>query len=629
MCGIAGLLRYGVKAREDIEVMKDRMIHRGPDSGGTWGSPDGEVYLGHRRLSIMDLSESGSQPMISHSGRFVMVFNGEIYDYKSLEKPLSQKGISDFRSSSDTEYLLEALEHLGIEETLSVIRGMFAVALYDTLTREIVLIRDRIGEKPLYYGYVNSENGKALAFASDLGCIRALSNFDNGINTEILGVYFANGYIPAPHTVYKNIFKLRPGCVLRSSYPYLEENTSISGYWSITDTALKGRETPFKGSFEEASLELERLLKRSISDQMVADVPLGAFLSGGIDSATVVALMQSVSPGSVKSFTIGMDDKAHNEAVFAKEIANHLGSEHTELYINDNDAQKVIPLLPRMFSEPFADSSQIPTYLVSRMTREHVTVSLSGDAGDELFGGYNLYGSMTDIWKKIKNIPLTIREISSDILINTSLSKIEKLNLIGTLLPSKDPEKLYRNFGCYADKIALDRTKKHTDFYEYDLSGDALGCTAKDIMLQDMLVYHPDDILVKVDRCAMAVSLETRVPFLDKDVVEFAWTLPIEYLRSGNRGKLILRDVLYRHVPKELMERPKKGFSIPISDWLKKGDLNDWAKELISEKKIKEQGLIDHKTVNKLWDNFEKKGIWKNSIWSILMFQSWYEKEFV
>lgn len=373
--------------------MNERMRHRGPDASGIWASEDGDVVLGHQRLSIVDLSENGAQPMQSHSGRFEMVFNGEIYNYREIAKRLiEEKKVDRFRGSSDTEVLLEAMEHMGIEEAIALCKGMFAIALYDKKERRLYLLRDRIGEKPLYYGFVNG----CFVFGSDIGSISVLDGFSNEINRDVLDIYFVHGYIPAPYSIYEDIWKLEPGCILTLEAPFARP--SVKTFWSVMEAAKKGQENLFAGSREEAAEELERLLKASIRDQMVADVPVGAFLSAGIDSSTIVALMQSLNHGKVKSFTIGMGEKEYNEAETAREIAKVLGTEHTELYITEADAKAVIPKLPFMFGEPFADSSQIPTYLVSKMTREHVTVSLSGDGGDELFCGYTSYASVSRIW---------------------------------------------------------------------------------------------------------------------------------------------------------------------------------------------------------------------------------------
>ena len=638
MCGIAGLIRFGERSEENIERMKERMLHRGPDAGGTWKSDDGEVVLGHRRLAIVDLSETGAQPMLSHSGRFAMVYNGEIYNHRELrQRLLDEKKVSAFRGTSDSEVMLEAFEAYGPGEALQFMKGMFAVALYDREEKKLQLFRDRIGEKPLYYGFVpGSSGGKAFAFASDLGCIACLDGFDLPVEQGVLPIYFTHGYIPAPYTIYKGIRKLTPGRILTIRAPFTEAEISEETYWSVEEAALRGTKNPFKGTFEEASQELERLMRASIRDQMVADVPVGAFLSAGIDSSTIVSLMQAESPGSVRSFTIGMEDPKYNEAEVAAQIAQHLGTQHTEMYITDQDAKAVIPLLPKMFAEPFADSSQIPTYLVSRMTRQHVTVSLSGDAGDELFCGYTSYASVERIWGKLSRIPAPLRKPASGIVLHSPLVKKDIYRIKGKLLGAAGPEEIYR-FSHETDpltaKIALVGNALP---YAYTLTGqDVLGEVNRDVMLMDMKMYHPDDILVKVDRTAMAVSLETRVPLLDKDIVEFAWTLPIDYLRSGageasrdgKHGKRILRDILYRHVPRELVDRPKKGFSIPISKWLKEPELRAWAEELLDPAAIKAQGYLDADVVHRIWTDFTERGIWRIQIWYLLMFQAWVQQE--
>ena len=638
MCGIAGLIRFGERSEENIERMKERMLHRGPDAGGTWKSDDGEVVLGHRRLAIVDLSETGAQPMLSHSGRFAMVYNGEIYNHRELrQRLLDEKKVSAFRGTSDSEVMLEAFEAYGPGEALQFMKGMFAVALYDREEKKLQLFRDRIGEKPLYYGFVpGSSGGKAFAFASDLGCIACLDGFDLPVEQGVLPIYFTHGYIPAPYTIYKGIRKLTPGRILTIRAPFTEAEISEETYWSVEEAALRGTKNPFKGSFEEASQELERLMRASIRDQMVADVPVGAFLSAGIDSSTIVSLMQAESPGSVRSFTIGMEDPKYNEAEVAAQIAQHLGTQHTEMYITDQDAKAVIPLLPKMFAEPFADSSQIPTYLVSRMTRQHVTVSLSGDAGDELFCGYTSYASVERIWGKLSRIPAPLRKPASGIVLHSPLVKKDIYRIKGKLLGAAGPEEIYRlshETDPLTAKIALVGNALP---YAYTLTRqDVLGEVNRDVMLMDMKMYHPDDILVKVDRTAMAVSLETRVPLLDKDIVEFAWTLPIDYLRSGageasrdgKHGKRILRDILYRHVPRELVDRPKKGFSIPISKWLKEPELRAWAEELLDPAAIKAQGYLDADVVHRIWTDFTEHGIWRIQIWYLLMFQAWVKQE--
>lgn len=622
MCGIAGFCNFhgSVKMQEDnLEKMKQRMLHRGPDAGGSYISEDGKVALGHRRLSIVDLSEAGLQPMKSHSGRYVMVYNGEIYNYKKLsQKLLNEKKVDRFRGTSDSEVILEAFEAYGVEETIAQCKGMFAIALYDTKEQKLYLLRDRIGEKPLYYGFM----GDTFVFASDVACIASLDGFQNPVNKDVLGIYFIHGYIPAPYSIYENIYKLEPGCILEIKSPF--KKFDISTYWSIKEVAQHGQEHQFKGTYEEAVDELERLLKASIQDQMMADVPVGAFLSAGIDSSTVVALMQSLYPDKVKTFTIGMEDEKYNEAVYAKEIAAHLGTEHTELYITEEDARGVIPKIPFIFGEPFADSSQIPTYLVSRMTREHVTVSLSGDGGDELFCGYNSYASVDRIWGKMKSVPYGIRKLASELVLHSPLSNKEIYRVKGTLLGARGASDLYR-LSMEREPLIRDITlsKKEIPYKYTEYDPGFLKETNHNIMLMDMLMYHPDDILVKVDRTAMAVSLETRVPMLDKDVVEFAWTLPVEFERQNGVGKRILRDVLYRYVPKEMMERPKKGFSIPIQKWLKEKELREWAENLIDRKTLCQQGILNPDVVWKMWTDFIEKDEWRIQIWYVLIFQEW------
>ena len=631
MCGIAGFCNFKGDRQENIERMKRRIYHRGPDAGGSFFSEDGQVTLGHRRLSIIDLSEKGAQPMTSHSGRYVIAYNGEIYNYKSVaEKLLREKRVGAFRGSSDTEVLLEAFEAYGVKEGICLCKGMFAIALYDKKEQCLYLLRDRIGEKPLYYGRV----GESFVFASDIGAIAALDGFHNPVNRAVLGLYFIHGYIPAPYSIYENIYKLEPGTILKVRLPFdgLDALTQET-YWSVKEVARRGQDSPFQGTEREAADELERLLKESIAQQMAADVPVGAFLSAGIDSATVVALMQSLNKGRVKSFTIGMEEKDYNEAVYAKEIARHLGTEHTELYITEEDAKAVIPALAGMFGEPFADSSQIPTYLVSKMTREHVTVSLSGDGGDELFCGYTTYPSVERIWSKMKDIPWFIRKPCSELVIHSPLARKPIYRIKGKLLGARGPSDIYicsRETDPLAKRISRNGGECSYKYSEY--APGYLEEVNHNIMLMDMLMYHPDDILVKVDRAAMAVSLETRVPMLDKDVVEFAWTLPIDYKRewkngkidhSGFYGKKVLRDVLYRYVPREMMERPKKGFSIPIEKWLCQPGLREWAESLIDKGELMRQGILDADVVWKIWKDFTEKGQWRIQIWYILMFQEW------
>ena len=647
MCGIAGLCGQNNSGEKNIRRMTERLYHRGPDAGDIWNSPGEGVWLGHRRLAIRDLSANGAQPMESKSGKTVIVYNGEIYNADKLSDLLKQKGyVTSFRGTSDTEILLEAIEHLGITETLKFCKGMFGLAVYDRETHEISLARDRIGEKPLYYGFVNG----SFVFASEISAIMAIEGFKNKIFEEALNLYFCHGYIPAPYTIYQDIYKLEPGTILTVSAPFSyfrpihedDENGAVTGiqrsggtyrfktYYDISEVALKGQRDKFKGSAEEAADELERLLKEAIRGQLVSDVPVGAFLSAGIDSSTVVSLMQQVCGGNARTFTIGMPDPGFNEAEIAKEIAAHLGTQHTELYITEQDAKDVIPKLPHIYGEPFADSSQIPTYLVSKMTKEHVTVSLSGDGGDELFCGYNSYASVDRIWNKMRAIPTGLRAPAGKMFAHSRQAKRDEVFLNkARLMQARSPEDLYRiQSQTELTPLAFDVAKSHVRLpYKLTLAGsDYLSEVSHDIMLLDMKMYHPDDILVKVDRSGMAVSLESRIPLLDPDVVEFAWSLPIELLRdkTTGQGKQVLRNVLYRHVPKEMVDRPKKGFSIPIGDWLKTPELRSWAEDLIAEDKLKREGFLNSKVVHKIWNDFTcEGGKYQPLIWYILMFEQW------
>ena len=632
MCGIAGMCNWGDGWQRNIERMNEKMYHRGPDASGIWASEDHAVVLGHRRLSIVDLTLAGAQPMESNDGRYVIAYNGEIYNYPAIkEKLLRDKKVTGFRGTSDTEVLVEAIAAYGIEDTLGMVKGMFAIALYDKKEHALFLARDRVGEKPLFYGFVGD---KHFVFASDLNSIAALDGFDNPINTRVLEDYFRYGYIAAPYSIYENIYKLQPGKWLEIKLPF--NKYDIKTYWSMMETAVYGQSHLFKGNETEAAEELERLLKDAIRGQMVADVPVGAFLSAGIDSSTVVSLMQSLSDRKVRSFTIGMWDEKFNEADAAKEIAEHLGTEHTELYITEKDAQDVIPHLAGMFGEPYADSSQIPTYLVSKMTREHVTVSLSGDGGDELFCGYNTYTSVDRIWNKTRQIPYGIRKPASAILGTAALAGRGAMATRARLLGARSIEDMYlrSEIGEGLDIVSKDcgRTGKDTSVKEQEdrcltimetYPSGLLQEAQHNLMLMDLLMYHPDDILNKVDRTAMAVSLETRVPMLDKDVVEFAWTLPLSYRKKNGVTKKILRDVLYRYVPRELMERPKKGFGIPLHKWLKEPGLRKWAEELIDKSTLRKQALLNVDVVWKLWNDYIERDIWRVQIWYILMFQEW------
>ena len=556
----------------------------------------------------------------------MIAYNGEIYNYAKIkEKLLRENKVTAFKGTSDTEVLLEAVSAYGLEQTLRMAKGMFAIALYDKEKQMLSLARDRVGEKPLYYGFVAGDEGRErFVFASDLNSVAALEKFNNPINTAVLENYFRYGYIPAPFSVYENVWKLEPGKILEIKSPF--NKYTIKTYWSMQETAVYGQDHLFTGSEAEAAEELERLLKEAIRDQMMADVPVGAFLSAGIDSSTVVALMQSLSRHKVRSFTIGMWDPEFNEAEIAAQTAKILGTEHTELYITEQDAKDVIPKLPGMFGEPFADSSQIPTYLVSKMTREHVTVSLSGDGGDELFCGYGTYRSINRIWDQTRRIPYWMRKPASVLLGAVSAQQHGALATKARLLGAKGIEDMYLRSEIGEGFRIVRRDIRKTegcqtimDTYPHSL----LKEPQHNLMLMDLMMYHPDDILNKVDRTAMSVSLETRVPMLDRDVVEFAWTLPLSYRNGDGVTKKILRDILYRYVPGELMERPKTGFSIPLHKWLKETELRAWAESLIDRNILDRQGILDADVVWRLWMDYVEKDIWRVQIWYILMFQQW------
>lgn len=641
MCGIAGFCNWKKDWQKNIERMCDKMYHRGPDASGVWASENHQVVLGHRRLSILDLSPTGAQPMVSHDGRYVIAYNGEIYNHTAIRKKLLAEGrVSSFRGTSDTETLLEAIAAYGFSDALKMAKGMFAIALFDQLEHTLFLARDRIGEKPLYYGILkdninNDGNDNSFVFASDLNSIASLDGFTNSINLDILGDYMRYGYIPAPYSIYQGIWKLEPGKILKLKAPF--NKPSIETYWSMIETAVFGQKNLFRGSETEAAQELERLLRESIAGQMVADVPVGAFLSAGIDSSTVVSLMQALSGQKVRTFTVGMWEENYNEAPVAKEIAACLGTEHTEVYITEGDAKSVIPSLAGMFGEPFADSSQIPTYLVSKITSEHVTVSLSGDGGDELFCGYNTYYSIDRIWERIRRIPVALRLPGSVLLGAAAHGRNAALATRARLLGARSIEDMYLRSEIGEGLDLVQKGGPGADFGPWDaIQKRPAGLTWMDtypaglldepqhnLMLMDLLMYHPDDILNKVDRTAMAVSLETRIPMLDRDVVEFAWTLPLAYRQQGGVSKKILRDILYRYVPRELMERPKKGFSIPLHQWLRQPGLREWAESLLDPALLGKQGFFNKAAVGKLWDDYITKNIWKPQIWYVLMFQEW------
>lgn len=651
MCGIAGVLSSGAgcPGKEWQAVLRDMgqaIAHRGPDDTGIWADIDTGVGLVHRRLSILDLSAAGHQPMVSPSGRYVIVFNGEIYnhlDLRGLLRGLRNAG-QEWRGHSDTETLLAGFDAWGIAGTVERAIGMFAFAVWDKANRTLTVGRDRLGEKPLYYGW----QGDTFLFGSELKALKAHPAFRAGIDRNALALMMRHNAIPAPYSIYQGISKLLPGALLTVSLQ--NRDAQPQRYWDARKVVASGLAQPFTGSPDDAVEELDRLLRDAVARQMMADVPLGAFLSGGVDSSAIVALMQAQSSRPVRTFTIGFHEAGYNEAEHAKAVAKHLGTDHTELYVTPQQALDVIPRLPTLYDEPFSDSSQIPTFLVSQLTRQHVTVSLSGDAGDELFGGYNRYVLGQRLWNKLSRLPVGIRTILARMMTGVSTQGWNRLlGPVQTLLPaglaqSNIGDKLHKGAGVMSARAPADLYRLLVSHWpqpaelvpgatEYPTALTRTGLQPKtdhfvhQMMALDLLTYLPDDILVKVDRAAMGVSLETRVPLLDHRVVEFAWHLPLDYKLRDGVGKWPLRQVLFRYVPKELIERPKMGFGVPIDSWLR-GPLRDWAESLLTESRLREEGSFNPAPIRQKWaEHLSAKRNWQYPLWDVLMFQAWLEEE--
>lgn len=645
MCGIAG--SWNVRGRGEaahiLLAMADSIAHRGPDHTGVWEDKAAGVALAHRRLSILDLSLAGHQPMLSSSGRFVIAFNGEVYNFAAIRDELEKAGVAPiWRGHSDTEVMLEAIAAWGLEAALRKFVGMFAFALWDRETRTLSLARDRLGEKPLYYGW----QGETLLFGSELKALKAHPAFAAAIDRGALALLLRHNTVPAPYSIYQDIYKLPPGTFLQLHGG--QKDAGPVAYWSARLAAEAGQRNLFRGGEVEAVTELERLLGQAVSGQMVADVPLGSFLSGGFDSSTVTALMQARSSSPIKTFTIGFMQQGYNEAGHARAIAGHLGTDHTELYVSSGEARAVVPLLPALYDEPFADSSQIPTYLVSRLAKEHVTVSLSGDGGDELFGGYNRYLWAPNIWRRLGWLPHPLRMALAGMLTTlppaawSSVFKRfgrllptrlrytnagDKLHKLADVVAVRNAEEIYLALVSHwkdPSRIVKGGTEPATVLTEFSRWADVPDLTHQ-MMYLDTVTYLADDILTKVDRAAMGVSLETRLPLLDHRVLEFAWTLPLSMKMRAGQGKWILRQVLNRYVPKNLIERPKMGFGVPLAEWLR-GPLKGWAAELLGRSRLEREGYFRPRPISQKWnEHLSGRRNWSYPLWDVLMFQAWLE----
>ncbi|PCJ01720.1 MAG: asparagine synthase (glutamine-hydrolyzing) [Alphaproteobacteria bacterium] len=654
MCGISGIIRLSKDLDTDTlrslgTRMSDQLTHRGPDDSGHWIDSDQGIVLGQRRLSILDLSAKGHQPMVSADERHIIVFNGEIYNFQDIRKKLEHTG-HIFNGHSDTEVLLSAIQYWGLDKTLKLIHGMFAFALWDRRNKTLTLARDHLGKKPLYFG----QTGKDFVFASELKAIVALPNFNKKLDRNALCLFMRHNYIPAPWSIYDNIFKLTPGSVITLDFSKaLPQGRAIldnvKRYWSVHDIAHQGQNNLYTGSFDEACDSLEEMLKKAVSERMIADVPLGAFLSGGVDSSLIVALMQAQSDKKVKTYAIGFEEAAFNETPHAEAVARHIGTDHTTFIVTANETRDVIPSLPDVYDEPFSDMSQIPTLHVCRLARQNAVVALSGDGGDESFAGYSRYVQAQSLAGRILNIPQIVRQPLGtlirllpphlwDIALSPARGILKKstghditghrLHIASSFLKANTYDDLYRQIvSHWADPASI--VKGGEELYS-PMTDPALtprlGDHIHDSMLYDTMAYLPDDILVKVDRASMAHGLEVRAPLLNKDIIEFAWSLPLSYKYETGNSKRILKSILGRHVPTSITDRPKQGFGVPMGEWLR-GPLRDWAESLLSEQALAKHDLFHPDPIRKIWqEHLTGQRDWNYYLWDVLMAQAWAER---
>ncbi|MCB1704316.1 MAG: asparagine synthase (glutamine-hydrolyzing) [Halioglobus sp.] len=648
MCGITGFIQYRGGAAEDLarqcQRMADTIVHRGPDAGGVWVDPAFPLALGHRRLSIIDLTDAGAQPMTSACGRYVLSYNGEVYNFPRLRQ---EPGLSDYpyRGHCDTEVILAAVQHLGVAAAVSKLEGMFAFALWDRQEHCLWLARDRVGKKPLYYGWC----GNSFLFGSELKALRQHPDFDPALDRDALGQYLQYGWVSQPRSIYRNVRKLPPGNLLKIPQACEPWSAAPTAYWSAAAVAEAGERNRFSGSYQDAIGQLDTVLHQAVGDRMVADVELGALLSGGIDSSMVVALMQQHSERPVKTFSIGFWEEKYNEAEYASAVARHLKTEHHEIYVTPDQALDVVEQLPHIYDEPFADSSQIPTYLVCKLAREQLKVVLTGDGGDEQMAGYKRYRECLSHWRNVQRIPGSARSVVQPV--SSALGrgswrfakgyadegrtvprwtrKLGKVSQRSCNWAANSPQEILAN--KFNKCLAVDQFVPGAVSPATPLTDPSGWAQVQDPLLSmlhyDYTGYLPDDILVKVDRASMAVGLEARAPLLDQRVLELAWSLPTPYLFDGKTGKRVLRDLLMQYVPRELIDRPKRGFSVPIKEWLV-GPLRDWAEDLVSEQTLREQGIFDVDSVRDAWHQHLYG--WANHselMWSILMFQAWWRAQ--